>query len=617
MEKKQSRKELLSRLVSTGGHACLLQPAVDAALSARRDALSAVAAGWLAFTATLQQRSSSPAEASDTLLEAAHNAVTMCDAAGRAVAGGGVLTGADLLGAYGSAAELPLATAATVYIIRCGILEALSEPGQRTLLQRLTLRLTRGGGAGPGEMLSVPAQAAVLQVMAAVLETLSEVDAEAGGTVEAAVSPLVSGTSSTVVSHAAANVMAALAVAMPMAAARLLGSMLDGLDDSCRCLLVVGASSGSTVQRSSMVSLNAVPGFSLVVAMLLAASPRLPLGLPSALHAKARSLAERCILSPLSIAAPSSLACSTERRAGYVVLGALITCSHADDATQAADSWLSLLCHALGPSCRCEVLLDDRAIGSDTELAYTLSWRSAALQALVAYLEHIVARGLAGDPLAPVTTIAERLAPLLDTIIATPWLQEPRLARGGPAGVLAAAAAGLQLCLLQAYEALPLASRLLLGAHTPIIKLGLSALRSAGAGGAPGAPEALLSSCLLDVLTKEDTPLGPWLPGRDALQDELTCYVGERGGPLPPPWHCAGAPVRAGAAVSAADQGGWSADGAAIQGAMTDVAASRQPVRPFLPAHGLGCALLEKQLLLLGKLLALISQPSQLQVRCS
>ena len=47
-----------------------------------------------------------------------------------------------------------------------------------------------------------------------------------------------------------------------------------------------------------------------------------------------------------------------------------------------------------------------------------------------------------------------------------------------------------------------------------------------------GIAESVASSALRQALNRQDDVLGPWVPGRDPLEDALAAYAGEALGPL-------------------------------------------------------------------------------------
>ncbi|KAF8072444.1 hypothetical protein HT031_000103 [Scenedesmus sp. PABB004] len=336
---------------------------------------------------------------------------------------------------------------------------------------------------------------------------------------------------------------------------------------------------------------------------------------------------------------------------------------------------------------------------AEQELAVAAWWRAAALQALSAYVLGVMGKGFAEDPEAQVRRIGAMLRPLLEVVCQVPQLADPAApspsavapapppggaangaappapaAAGSGAGagaalpgcfaspVASAAAALLQLRLVEAFFFLP-APALWADCHSQLLQLCCRQLMAAG--GSRVSPEAAASvaaSSLKHVLNSQDALLGPWLPGRDMLEDELRTFVGERGGPQQHPWEVGAAftegfiaysqallppddgdadasadDAAATAAAAAAAASGGGAPLGALAGDASSAGGAGAPAAPQLAAgaerrrgvdgvrlrrrfmpypqpYALAPALLEAQLWLLGKLLAAAPGGTQLQV---
>ncbi len=140
--------------------------------------------------------------------------------------------------------------------------------------------------------------------------------------------------------------------------------------------------------------------------------------------------------------------------------------------------------------------------------------------------------------------------PLLEGLTSQPALMDPVRALSGAAGPaggaagaaaaaaspglaahphVAAAAATLQLRLLEAFFFLP-GAQLFSPCHGALLKLCCRQLQ--GVGGARVAPEAaaaVAATSLKHMLCGGDALLGPWLPGRELLEDELHTFAGRLG----------------------------------------------------------------------------------------
>lgn len=189
-------------------------------------------------------------------------------------------------------------------MLRVGVIEQLGEGGQRLLLDRLA-----GVLASPlGQY--TPVGVVTLEAMALLLEVLGEVSAEKHAELEPAIGAKVAGPHACLRLQAAAAV-AALAVAEPSSAARLVGASLANLHAAREKLVAATEAAAPDRSRPSVPStprgvgsvklkpdMNAVHGWALSGAALVAASRRLPLGIPSALLASVLDYAVGLIREP-------------------------------------------------------------------------------------------------------------------------------------------------------------------------------------------------------------------------------------------------------------------------------------------------------------------------------
>ena len=195
--------------------------------------------------------------------------------------------------------------ACVLYVLRVGVIEQLGEGGQRALLDRLRDVL----GAPLGQF--TPVGVVALEAMALLLEVLGEVSAEKRAELEPALGAKVAGPHACLRLQAAAAV-AALAVAEPSSAARLVGAILANLHAARQKL--AEATAGGPPDRSRpgvpgtprgvgsvklKPDMNAVHGWALAGGALVAAAARLPLGVPSSLLAAVHDYAAGLIAAPL------------------------------------------------------------------------------------------------------------------------------------------------------------------------------------------------------------------------------------------------------------------------------------------------------------------------------
>ena len=533
------------------------------------------------------------------------------------------------LGACLGGGEMPHAQACVAYVLRAAVIRQLPEQAQRRLLERLVA--VAAGGIAP------PLLVAALDGVGALAEVLGELPLDAAAAAEQAIGPKVSSPSSAV-RYAAAAALAALALAAPPLLAGLVGTYLEAVETGAQTLQMLAApysrpgaaaSSGggrlapgtprAAPDSQTRHAVDALHGAALAVGALLVAGARGALGVPSRLPRSAFWVAKRMVLQPCCTA---HWAAAAERDAGYLLLGALcaggagadvlVGLSRASRRRGAGGDALELFRVALGDGAR--AALDEAAYAgrrpgeAEAELAVALWWRASALQALSAYALGVISKGLSPDPQAEVRAAAEMMAPLLEALAARPDAPAAAAtaatagaaAAGGGASSsggglyahphVAAAAATLELRLLEAFFFLP-GAELFAPCHAALLKLCARPLRGAAAGvGArvpPAAAAAVAAASLRHMLCPQDALLGPWLPGRELLEDELAAFAGEPGGPQQHPWE-AGLAFTAGflgqadaplAAADADEDGGGDA-AAAVVAAATSAA-------PAVAASGL------------------------------
>eukprot|EP00887_Chlorella_sp_A99_P005661 scaffold1.g5661.t1 len=609
---------------------CLALPFVEGvAAGTARATCAGLAQAWACYLAAA--RAAAPGPAGDpALVDLGLRVVSMlgaaCEAAGaapeRPVAGG-----EGELGLGTGSGERPRAQACVLYVLRVGVIEALGEGGQRALLDRLAAVL----GAAPLGA-HTPVGVVVLEALALLLELLGEVPTETRAALEPAIGAKVEGP------HAclrlqAASALAALAVAEPSSAARLLAASLRALRGAVGRLAAAAAGAAPDRARQAApatprgvgnrrlkADMDAAHGWALAVAALVAATTRLRLGVPSSLLSAALEAAEDLVhcrgggggdasadaakqqqqqqqpaTAPTqpAAAAPTQppqqgpVAC-LQREAGYVLLGALCAALPASPPLRAGllaggagrARLLALFAPGLGPEAAAE--LDRRYCGNaaslDHVVAMELWWRAAALAALAAYARGVVEPAPRADQAALAEVAAALLRPTLEVVTSH---------------------APLQLRLLQAYEALP-GPAAYVGEQQALTNLCVRAVKAAAAGGAP----PVVRGALAGRLHRGDEALGPGPPSRDPLEGALLGFAGAPGGPAAHPWQ---AGLRRGVGY-ATDEAGGEAEACAGGGGGGGAAAA---VPPFPQPLGLGAALLEAHVGLLGGLLAAVAPANQ------
>ncbi|KAL4425068.1 hypothetical protein ABPG77_010382 [Micractinium sp. CCAP 211/92] len=613
LEKRPKYAAAQEKALADVSTACLTTPFVEAASYSTRASCTALAQAWVTYLSACRTGMEEQAFA-ELALRVLEMLGAACLAAG-SYQEASIVPGEGELGMGTGSGERPHAQACVLYVLRVGVIEQLGESGQRLLLDRLAGVL----GAPLGQF--TPVGVVTLEAMALLLEVLGEVSAEKRAELEPAIGAKVAGPHACLRLQAAAAV-AALAVAEPSSAARLVSASLANLDGALNKLVEATASAPPDRSRPAVPGtprgvgsaklkpdMNAVHGWAVSGAALVAASRRLPLGVPASLLASVLDYATRLITAPQS---QQGVVACLEREAGYILLASLCATQPAELLHTQPAELLQLFEPALGAEAATE--LDRRYCSNvsslDHVVAMELWWRSAALQALAACTLGPVAAAPSVQQPALLRRAAALLKPTLDVLTAHAALQEPARGKGGPAGMFAGAAALLQLRLLEAYAALP-SPAAYTDEQEALTKLCMRAVRSA----ASGAAGQMLQSSLRRWLNPEDSLLGPWQMGRDPLERALYRFEGVVGGPAVHPWQ-AGSRPGIGYAMQEDDAEG---PGSGASGAGGSSAAQEQSsgiagagcVSPYPQPLALGAALLEAQLGLVGRILAAVAPVNQ------
>ena len=336
---------------------CLVIPFAEAAAQSHRAACTALAQAWVhhLFGARLACGTDEAAFIEPALkpIDALRAA---CIAAGTN-AEKSPFTSEFELGLGIGGGERPHAQACVLYIMRAGVIEQLGEGGQRLLLERVTALLRASEEAGGAALTPTPVGIVALEVSTLLTEALGEVGPEAAAALEAAIAAKLIGPLASLRVQAA-SALAALAVAEPARAGRLMSLSLSNLRSAADNVVDAAAAGpdkskplpgtprgpGSGRLKPEMNSLH---GWALASAALLAATPRLPLGVPSHYIRVAVQLAAALIEAPRTqFAAATCL----EREAGYIVLGPLCHVALSEVLAVYKDNTvLSLWAPALGP----------------------------------------------------------------------------------------------------------------------------------------------------------------------------------------------------------------------------------------------------------------------------
>ncbi|GFZ18959.1 HEAT repeat-containing protein [Actinidia rufa] len=254
------------------------------------------------------------------------------------------------------------------------------------------------------------------------------------------------------------------------------------------------------------VELDLLRGQASVLAALVSISPKLPLGYPARLPKSVLEVSKKM----LTESSRNPMASTVEKEAGLLLLSSLLASLPKEELEDQVFDILSLWA----------VLFTGNAesqIKQTEDLAPTICVWSAAIDALTAFIRCFVSpnagnKGILLQPvllylsraLANISLVASKeqrnLKPAMDTLIVRTLI------------------AYLSLSDPMAYK----------GDHPQILQICTTTFRDAS-----GCEE---SSCLRMLLDKRDAWLGPWIPGRDWLEDELRAFQGGKDGDLPCVW---------------------------------------------------------------------------------
>ncbi|KAL4528840.1 hypothetical protein Ndes2437A_g03376 [Nannochloris sp. 'desiccata'] len=562
LEGKQKHQQLQERSLSLVADQCLGAPFAEAAATSDRLACTAIAQAWVFHLAEARFACGADEAAFVEPALKPLEALRVACLAAKSYPEKGP-SGHDIeLGMGIGGGERPHAQACILYIMRAGAIEQLGEIGQRLLLEKVTSLLNNnfvsGGGVGAGASADstnaaaaaaapglTPVGIVALEIAALLTEALGEVGSEAATALEIAIASKLIGPHAALRLQAA-SALAALAVAEPARAGKLLGSALVSLR-SAADKVVEGSAAGPDRSKPGpgtprgpgsgklKLEMNALHGWALGSAALLAATPRLSLGVPSHYIKVAVQLAAALIEAPRTqFAAATCL----EREAGYIMLGVL--CHVALEEVMAVyngETVLFLWKPAL--SAEATAALDSSFADKDSEftLASELWWRTAAVQSLTAFIQRASSDTCctsSDNSELLLVGVSDLLRPMLGLLSSQQTLRHPSRARGGPGSPLAGAAAMMQLRLLNAYALLcPLPKE---EDAQALGSLCIDAIKSAATGPGNSGAVGFLIPALQSALDPLDGHIGPWEGGRDPLERDLLQFQGAVGGPAPPAW---------------------------------------------------------------------------------
>ena len=324
-----------SKVVADNIEVCLTAPLAEALIAEDRDTAVALSQAWVHFLKRAKAGGSHDDAKMLELSKGPFVSVRVASATSSSVFVEKSPFGPDLgLGMSISTGERPFSEACVTYILRCGIIEQMGEFGQREFVERLTTALLHGF-----EEFTTSLIITQLEILSHLMYTLGEIGEEGAGPVEQVIAKCLVH-ESVAVRYRAGSALAALASSEPGRAARLFGSSLNALKNAADALVDASNSvsekgrsyqgaprwPGANKFTKEIESLN---GWAVAVACLVAATPSLPLGIPSHYLRVTCQIAAALIESP-RCEHPGGR--SVELESGFIILGSLSR--HSRDALQ-------------------------------------------------------------------------------------------------------------------------------------------------------------------------------------------------------------------------------------------------------------------------------------------
>eukprot|EP00873_Tetraselmis_striata_P027810 jgi/Tetstr1/448074/TSEL_035373.t1 len=607
-KRKGAKRTALERSLSTSFNACLVVPLFESTVLGKTRVLGELAVAWLAYLRAVKEKPESDDSALIDIAVLAISKLANVRIAEENLLASGVVLPKPAIGWGVSSGEIPALQASLVYIIRAGVIENLTETGLLSFLERLC-------GALASTIGNQTAVAVVtLEVLGVLLEVLGEVSQELHAKLEEPVRwKLLAGSS--VVRMQAARLLAALSAAEPSSAASLLRTAAEDLRQATAQMASLAAPYGANhslpssapaaapaqqhaagVQpapgtprgpntRDIRPAIDAVHGRALGLAALLVATKQLPQGVPHGLPLETHSSPHPC-----PTCRPRG---RWSARLGTFLLGALSYSLPEEAICGNEERILELWSVALGSQAALQ--LDAKHFSGpkgqgEESWAQEVWWRAAALQALVGFVIGPVQAAAPALRHRLTAGVAKLLHPTLTAIASCSALYD---ATKAPSSTMSSAAATLRLRLLQAYCCIPDALAYQRD-HKALVTLCARPLRGYTKTAADGHLRRLLNG-------KGGALLGPWPARRNALEDELAGFTGAAGGPLIHPWE-------AGMGFHI-DDGGEDRVNSLIGSTGASVL-----LYAFPQAVSLDTALLETELVLLGRLLSMAAEAQQLNV---
>ncbi|XP_078444054.1 HEAT repeat-containing protein [Wolffia australiana] len=382
--------------------------------------------------------------------------------------------------------------ACVLYILRVGVSDQMIEPTQRDFVGLLCQQLKLSD-------FSPSMGVGVLRTLSYLLSTLGQVPLDfkqvLDDTVVAALSH-----SSIHVRVEAAMTLRTLAEVDPTCVGGLISygvTTLNALRES------ISFEKGNHLK----FDLDSLHGQAALLAALVSISPKLPLGYPARLPTSVFEVSKKM----LTESNRNPVSGTVEKEAGWLLLASLLASMPRKDLE---DQVFDILLLWAGPF----VTNIDDYISEKQDLITETSVLSAALEALSVFVKNFVSPKIASN------RSVVSLQPVL--VYLRGALSYMRNLRSRPVQGIKASVNMFTLRVLMAYQSLdPLAYK---EDHPQIIEICTVPFSNPS--------ECEESSCLRWLLDKRDASLGPWIPGRDFLEDELRAFQGGEDGMLPCLW---------------------------------------------------------------------------------
>ncbi|KAI5062512.1 hypothetical protein GOP47_0023051 [Adiantum capillus-veneris] len=385
--------------------------------------------------------------------------------------------------------------ACVIYILRVGVVEVMSEPAQKEFLTLLTKQLS---SADTGSSMLV----VILRTISHLLTVLGEVPTVAR---EALENLLVVTLSNSIM---AVRVETALTI-----------RALTEVDPSCaNNLMSFGVTTMRALRETVAIErgdrlkheLDSLHGQALMLGAILAASSKLPLGVPSRLPAAVLELAKRLVLENRRNLSTVGM----EKEAGWVLIAAIVSSMTKEEMEEQEFDIIALWTVPFGGNSEARLRQAEANLGAEI-----CGW-TVAVEALTAFIKSYVVPNLStrkeGILLQP---ILGYLSGALTYISSTTLQQVTSEFKHSVSAFL--------MRTLMAYHALP-DPFCYKSDHNALLSICTAPFRDPALWGE--------SSSLRQLLDYRDASLGPWIPGRDSFEDELRVFEGGLDGPLPCVW---------------------------------------------------------------------------------